>query len=222
MGSSRLAVAALVAANLVPLFGVAFLGWRLIDVMLLFWLENGVIGAYNVARMATAGRRRVAALFLVPFFAVHYGMFWFVHGVFVVTLFGGSGPLGGAGGAGTAGLGSGVTLPLVGAVPAFGGIEWALLGLTLSHGASFVQNWWLGGAWRDASPADRMRAPYGRVVVLHLTILGGGFAVQALGEPAAALLLLIGLKVGIDLAAHVRAHRPEGPIPFRRWGGSAG
>ncbi|MDZ7799999.1 MAG: DUF6498-containing protein [Trueperaceae bacterium] len=215
MGSSRVAVAALVAANLVPLVGVALLGWRLYDVMLLFWLENGVIGAYNLARMATAGQRPASALFLAPFFTVHYGMFWVVHGVFVVELFGGAGSMGGAAGAGAAGLGSGVTLPLVGTVPAFAGIEWALLGLALSHGASFVQNWWLGGERRDATPAERMRAPYGRVVVLHLTILGGGVAVQALGEPAAALLLLIVLKTFVDVAAHVRAHRPEGPIPLR-------
>ena len=53
--ASPLALAALVAVNLVPLVGVAFLGWRLYDVMLLYWLENGVIGAFTLARMVTAG-----------------------------------------------------------------------------------------------------------------------------------------------------------------------
>ena len=57
-----------------------------------------------------------------------------------------------------------------------------------------------------------MGKPYGRVVVLHLTILFGGFGVQALGSPLWALLLLVVLKTGIDLAAHVREHR-NAPAP---------
>ncbi|MDZ7706958.1 MAG: DUF6498-containing protein [Trueperaceae bacterium] len=88
MNASRIALGALVAANLVPLIGVGFFDWRLYDVMLIYWLENGVIGVFTVARMATAAEERFSALALVPFFTVHYGLFWTVHGVFVVSLFG--------------------------------------------------------------------------------------------------------------------------------------
>ena len=54
MGAAA-AVIALVLANLLPLVGVVFLGWSLLTVLLLYWLENGIVGAYNVARMALAG-----------------------------------------------------------------------------------------------------------------------------------------------------------------------
>ena len=53
-----------------------------------------------------------------------------------------------------------------------------------------------------------MQQPYGRVVVLHLTILLGGFAAMLLGSPLWALLLLIGLKIALDLKAHLKEHRP--------------
>src|SRR4051812_25735615 len=41
----------LVASNLVPLAGVAFGGWRLGSVMVLYWLENGIVGIVTVARL---------------------------------------------------------------------------------------------------------------------------------------------------------------------------
>ena len=52
-----------------------------------------------------------------------------------------------------------------------------------------------------------MTAPYGRVVVLHVTVLVGGGLVMALGSPIWALVLLVALKSAIDLAAHRRSHR---------------
>jgi hypothetical protein len=42
------------------------------------------------------------------------------------------------------------------------------------------------------------------VVVLHLTVLLGGFLVMALGAPVAAIVLLVGIKTAIDLGAHLR------------------
>jgi hypothetical protein len=47
-----------------------------------------------------------------------------------------------------------------------------------------------------------MQQPYGRIVVLHLTILGGGFLMLALHSPAVGLLLLVALKTALDLRGH--------------------
>ena len=52
-----------------------------------------------------------------------------------------------------------------------------------------------------------MTAPYSRVVVLHVTVLVGGFLADSLGAPLGALILLIVLKTVIDLLAHLREHR---------------
>jgi hypothetical protein len=51
-----------------------------------------------------------------------------------------------------------------------------------------------------------MARPYGRVMVLHVTVLIGGFAAMALGSPVWALLLLLALKIGLDLKAHIKEH----------------
>ena len=52
-----------------------------------------------------------------------------------------------------------------------------------------------------------MISVYGRVVVLHVTIVAGAGLVGAFGTPFAALVLLVGLKTVIDLVLHLREHR---------------
>jgi len=92
--SVRVSLAMLVAANLLPLFGVLFSGWSVFIVMSLFWLENVIIGAWNVPRMATQLLRgQWGALFLIPFFIVHYGLFCAIHGLFVMGIFGHDQPI---------------------------------------------------------------------------------------------------------------------------------
>jgi hypothetical protein len=51
-----------------------------------------------------------------------------------------------------------------------------------------------------------MMLPYGRVVVLHLTILFGGFATMALGEPIWLILIMVAVKIAVDLKMHLREH----------------
>jgi uncharacterized protein DUF6498 len=72
-----------------------------------------------------------------------------------------------------------------------------------SHGFSFFHNYLAGGEYRRVSLPRLMAQPYGRVVVLHLAILGGGFLVMALHSAVGALVLLIVVKTAIDLGAHL-------------------
>lgn len=213
----RLAPLALLAANLVPLIGVAFLGWSLLDVMMIYWLENGVIGAFNVARMATAGRAPAGALFFAPFFTVHYGMFWLVHGVFLVELFGpaafGSGTSGVPDAALMEGAAAVLYLPIAGVVPVAPAVLWGVASIAVSHGVSYLQNWWLAGERQGTAPSELMTRPYVRVVVLHVTILAGGFIVAALGSPLPALALMVLLKTAVDVRAHLAEHADAAAAP---------
>ena len=42
----------LIAVNLIPLFGVLFFGWSLFSIMFLYWIEKGIIGLFNVFKIA--------------------------------------------------------------------------------------------------------------------------------------------------------------------------
>ena len=194
-------VVALVLANLVPLVGVLVWRWEVFPLLLLFWLENVLVGLFNVAKMLVASPTQplswAAKLFLIPFFTVHYGMFTLVHGVFVMGLFGGA-------------FRSGAPPPdaaLVCQVVREHKLQWAVAGLALSHAVSFAWNYIARGEYRRAGLADLMRQPYGRVVVLHLTVLGGAALLMALRSPMGGLVLLVLLKIALDLRAHLRERR---------------
>ena len=128
----RLSVMVLILSNLVPVFGVIFMGWRVFPVIALFWFENVVIGAFNVLKMAlsVSGKSRQwgAKAAMIPFFCVHYGLFTLVHGAFVFVIFGA--------------LIEQDDLP-VGLANAFNTLlssqlGWAALALMVSHTVSFV------------------------------------------------------------------------------------
>jgi hypothetical protein len=189
-----LSTIALVLANLVPLAGAAFAGWSAYELVLLFWAENVVIGLFQMLRMGSVVvlRRKADKAGLIPFFLLHYGMFAFVHGMFV-----------------TASFGPPAEAPLAQAIALLlspSGLLFALLALVASHGFSFVVHFIGAGEWRDAEMPALMKQPYARVVVLQLTIIGSAFAVVALGEPMVALVLLVVLKTAFDVVAHRREH----------------
>jgi hypothetical protein len=190
----------MLAANLVPVAGVLLWGWSVLALLVLFWMENAIIGAFFALRMLCADPRDAALwagkLFMVPFFCFHYGMFTAIHGVFVFTLFGGQSY-----------RASGLQV-LEPAARAAGelGLWLPLAALLASHAFSFVWNYLVRGEFRRASLPALMAKPYGRVVVLHLAIILGGIGAMALGSPVWALLVLLALKIGLDLKAHVKEH----------------
>ena len=190
----------LVVANLVPLVGVVWFGWDLFEVMWLYWAENGIVGAYALLRIVSAGLGGwvsiASKLFLAPFFVVHYGLFWAVHGVFVYALFGG-----------------GRTNPIDAEEGFFSSIltsdlpDEALVALALSHGMSFAFNYLASGEWRTAVATEEMFKPYGRVVILHVVLIAGGFLLLRADGGLLALALFIVLKTGLDLGIHLKAHQ---------------
>jgi hypothetical protein len=193
----------LLGANAVPLLGVLFLGWDLFSIMVLYWAENGIIGLINIPRVLlasgeiTSPANPVGASFdtstapstmstadkllMIPFFVFHYGLFWVVHGVFVFALFGPA-------------RGPTVTVAL------------GVLVLFASHAVSFLVNYVGRREYLETSPSQQMSQPYSRVIVLHVTILGGGFLTMLLGAPVAALAILVAVKTAVDLRAHTREH----------------
>lgn len=194
---------ALILANLPPLYGVLVLGWDVFPLVFLFWAENVMIGVLNIVRLLVArpanGAAWLGKVFIVPFFAFHYGMFTMVHGMFVFALFGHLRP-------GPDGLLAPLTV--LSTVTTYH-LWWPLALLLASHLISFFTNYIGRGEYRDADLRAVMAQPYGRVIVLHVSILAGGFLVMALGSPVAGLAVLVLLKIAVDLRAHLKEHASE-------------
>jgi hypothetical protein len=204
----------LVAANLIPLAGVAWFDWSLGSILVLYWVENGAIGLLNIPRIAMAagpptpprlgpfrvqtsgpGAAGSSRASTVTFFVFHYGLFWMVHGVFVFTLFAFPGSSTAITGPGQESQGLNWTNVALGAI-----------GIAAYHVVAFVYWDLYRREYLTISPQAQMWAPYPRLLVLHLTIILGAFLVIETGQPIAALALLVLLKTGFDLGSYLLAH----------------
>lgn len=193
----RLSAAALLLVNLVPLFGVLVLGWQVLPLLFLYWCENAVVGAFNVARMLTVApgpsARGSQKLTFALLFTLHYGFFTFLHLLVLLAVFG--------------------PRESFGMLPDARGLlelvrthhlQWALLGLVVSHGCSFFANHLGRGERFRVTLHELMVQPYRRLMVLHVALIAGGGLVSFLGAPVGGLVALVALKIALDLHAHLR------------------
>jgi hypothetical protein len=197
------AVMLAVLMNAVPLVGVLYFEWSAINVLVLYWFENLLIGFCTLIRLiahrAWTRKRgywrhsnrlgiqvdnKPAEMGLIGEYAIATFGFTLAHGVFV----------------GAIALIVHQNYPdqamwqlswhqvLRGAlaIAAFLGIELAV-DLTRIRGASF------------AALRDYAQARMGRVIVLHLAIIFGMFAMAMSHSPMGILYVLIGIKTCTDL-----------------------
>jgi hypothetical protein len=224
-GSATLGLLLLVAANLIPIVGVLFLGWDVGLVLVAYWVENGIVGILNVPRILLAsgeppprtqtpanayGNVRVTnpvvtlssgggagRAILAGFFLIHYGIFWFVHGVFLNVFLNLRGIFAGP----FVGFGPGGFDPFR-FLLADSTVLIAGLALFLSHLANLIVNYIGRAEYRTTSPGAQMFAPYPRMIALHVTIIVGGVAIMGLGQPVFAVALLVILKTIIDIGLY--------------------
>ncbi|MEX2132120.1 MAG: DUF6498-containing protein, partial [Pseudohongiellaceae bacterium] len=187
---SSISTRVLIAANLVPLLGVWLYDWSIGEIMLLFWAESAVVGFYNLLKMWVIGRW--AVLIMGPFFVGHFGGFMVAHLLFIYGFFQ---------------MGPDDGFASTAQVIADFRVLWpALLAIFLSHGISFRLNFIGRLEYQGRKIGDQMSEPYRRIIIMHLTIILGGFLTFAFDSPLPALILLILLKIMVDVKAHLKEH----------------
>ncbi|MFC5337274.1 DUF6498-containing protein [Leucobacter denitrificans] len=201
-----------------PIVGIFLFDWDWRSVIVLYWLQNITVGIRTEidmirTRTPEAPGESVSLTFngrqvtgsaqkplMVVFFAVHYGIFTLVHGVFVFLivsgvfngLFQASGGAGSTGGAGPAWLPGALTqeatFDLRGII-----VAWAI--------GSIVQFVLAAMAPSENLPPLRKLffAPYARIFVLHFTVIIGVFLITRFDWPPAAAILLVALQFVVDL-----------------------
>jgi len=218
----------IIIANLTTLLGVIFLNWSLFSVLFLYWLESAIIGFFNMVKMIIApsylgdyrdsedyknGRIdskkiRFLKTILIPFFVIHYGIFMIGHLFFIYFV---------------------SFAPYIfthnGYFPKDIGFSYEiflpLLMLLFSHGFSFFKNFIVEKEYLKVSAINLMFAPYGRIILMHLTLfLGAGIAtflalsMQALNMETALKIALTTIVISIfiifktlvDIRAHSKEH----------------
>ncbi len=192
-----------IGSNLIPVFGIIFFGWHALPLLIFYWIENVIIGVLNIFKIVLSGVTKpmpepVIGPVLAAFFTFHYGMFCFVHGVFIFALF----SLGDS-------IHSGVEptrgpfqlIARVLSVVDDAQLFWGVLALVGVRVAEFAVSWVGSRQWLVSEPKTQMFEPYGRAIVLHLTMFIATMPVIALGQPLLVVLVLALLKTALELNA---------------------
>ena len=173
---------ALIAANVLPIKAVIDGSLGLGDVFVLYWIENVIVYAFTIVKLLTVEPTNGG---LAGFFALHYGIFTFVHGVFAFIL-------------------AGLTGWFIG-----GWLYWIVVvaAMLASHVLSLGLNWFGRGEYRVASAGRVMALPYPRMLVMHGAVIAGAFLVfdarPAHSQEVTAVAILCGAKAVIDLVFHL-------------------
>jgi len=220
--SNASSVAMLVAANLVLIAGIAFWGWRVRDVALLYWFENLVVGAFSVVAILIAVPRQLAwlerqgiapsgtglfigKLCMAVFFVVHFGIFCYVHAELLAAVFLSDGL-----------LEDGSTISRLLATTLRDPHALAAIGaIAISHGYSFFHDYVGRGEYRHANVRAMMERPYRRVAVASLFILAG-VGLLATDSPLPVIAGLVAVKTVLDVVAHFAERRALSTEPEDR------
>lgn len=200
---------------LVPLAGILFFDWDWRSVIFLYWLQNitaGVRTEIDMFRTRTPSapgaqssltfngrtiKDSTKKPFAMMFFAVHYGIFTFVHGVFVTLIVYGAftSLLGGSESASPQG-----SFNLRGIL-----VVWAIGSLVQVIVGCFTP--------RESLPPlpSLFGAPYARIIALHVTVLLGVWLIVLFNWPPAAAILLVALQFIVELGQLRWAKRTPKP-----------
>ena len=200
----------ILAVDLFPLIAVFQLGWGAAALVFLYWLENLILGLVTLLHMAAASARHgLNALLgwaaLGAFFTFHYGMFCFVHGVFLMAFSEISN------GGGTVQFDP---FDLVNYAFSTGtGMIWFVGAILTLQVFLFVRDFLLRGEYRETNPITEMARPYGRVVVLHFALFAGFALLVLFNEPLAGVLALILVRAAWGVLLSVRRQEEIAHLP---------
>lgn len=211
----RMQLALLLISVAITLVGVLRLGWDAGIVILIYWMENLIIGFWQLVKIISARSdlpwkfRILGKTFMSGFFTLHFGGFCGAHGLFIlvfITTRQGEGDLAAKvmkeamdpfGPWVFLTLLWGVLKTVVTLLPTAAWLS--LTGIFLTRGMETWRNFFANGEWKSKSSKDLMTEPYKHIVVVHVAIILCGTLVMALGST---LPLLVGIVVGklaIDL-----------------------
>ncbi len=195
------AVFAIVFA-LFPLLGVWAWGWSAREVIILYWVENLILGLWQVMKMLTLKKASIKAKIITPlFFCFHFGSFCYVHGIFIITLTQANG------------TNADFSNPFHFYELLSQGALFAILSNTLMHGIRFFREHIQEGGRNNNQMGRLMAEPYKHIIIIHIAIIISGFIVT-LYQSALPLLGFIVLgKLILDLKSIYQKKRLSNDTP---------
>ncbi len=191
----------LIAANLVPIWGVWFDGWDAKMIFLVYCLESVIVGLYNLVQMwmVTLVKKQdvwqngeslsmVSGYVFMLFFLVHYGFFIFVQLKIFLSI------------VSIKGL-QGDVFQLLFHFQHYlpGYAMWLLLYFTITYGLVVVKDFVMTGMYRNIDLGTLMFAPYARIFIQQFVVIVGSFALLFNKEGKVFILVFVLFKIFFEL-----------------------
>lgn len=180
-----------IAYVFIPTLGIGFFNWDWRFLLILYWLENITLGVTTVISIQRTTHFNISntdnqANGLSPlnpdrknlarFFTLHYGMFTLVHGIFIFALI--------------AILAKDSSVSSVGVIST--PINWLEIGIVWGLMSAFqIMETRLKPPHKLPSAGHLFVAPYGRIIPLHIAIIGGIMILNFFHTPTGAAILLV-------------------------------
>ncbi|MCC5887972.1 MAG: hypothetical protein JJT88_16175 [Gammaproteobacteria bacterium] len=189
-----------------PLLGVMFLGWSLFSVMLIYWMEMGLMVVAATARVCWSGTTPIRnSVMMLLFSPMYFGpALGFVLAFFmaVVTFFHGPEV-----------IVHSEDMPSMGEVGQRIIDEWLwvpVLLLIANHVWDFVEDWVRSGVYRNASMIVEMFKLYGTVLLMKLVLILAAVLLMKTGMGSLAVAFVVLVRIGLDVALY-HINRRFGP-----------
>lgn len=191
----------LIAANLLPIWGVWFKGWDAKVMFLVYCLESVIVGLYNLLQMwlvtlikkkdnweSNGSSSLVSGYFFMLFFLFHYGFFIFVQLKIFLSVV----PINGL----SDNVFAFVTQPQK-YLPTYA--IWLLLYFIVTYGIVVMKDFMLTGLYKTMDLGTLMFAPYGRIFVQQFVVIVGSFALLFNKEGKIFILVFAVCKIVFEL-----------------------
>lgn len=199
----------LLGANLLVLLLAFIFSWRPFEALFLYWCQSIIIGLFTIVRMILSASMKknkgpfgkvgstIGLLFMIPFFIIHFGGFCFGHLMFILFF-----------GQGLSGE-SFFPVDLISSTLARPEFMLAIGAFLLVHAFSLIVN---RSELAESSIDREMMRPYGRVFVMHLSLILGLFLTIFLGHSIGILIVFMLLKTFLDVQTHLAEHQKKNQI----------
>lgn len=193
-----------IIGNLIPLIGVLLFGWDLPSIVVMYWIETGVIGLVNVLRIRKSmalGRPTVDAdgsverpimraamsgsWLLALTWLLAYGIFWAILGPFVIQIANG-GFYEGASQTGWSGASTGV-------------VVWGTLSLAGGQVVAYVLDYVIRRRYLTVTSLELLRDPFVRILIILAMIAAGGVGIALIGSPVGFLAAMVVAKTIVEI-----------------------
>jgi hypothetical protein len=217
----------IIIANLILVLGIFLFKWQIYSILLIYWFESFIIGFFNIFKMLLSGAVNkesgkfsilglIGTIFFVSFFTVHYGGFMVVHLIFILVfsvMFFKMNLNIDVDGKGLSEIISSffdqvknyVSACFSSPISLLQSELFAIIVIFVSHIITFYIHFIKDGEFLSTTPDKLMTHPYKRIIIMHLTIIIGAFAVFFLKSASVGFLsVFILLKIITDLQIHFK------------------